>query len=57
MLDVETLGVLTPKSVEIDELVAGEVGFIVANKKLFLIPRSVTPSQTMRAPPLSLARL
>jgi GTP-binding protein LepA len=32
-LDVETLGVLTPKSVEIDELVAGEVGFIVANNK------------------------
>jgi GTP-binding protein LepA len=32
-LDVETLGVLTPKSVEVDELVAGEVGFIVANNK------------------------
>ncbi len=32
-LDVETLGVLTPKSVEIDQLVAGEVGFIVANNK------------------------
>ncbi|HET9363757.1 MAG TPA: translation elongation factor 4 [Candidatus Angelobacter sp.] len=32
-LDVETLGVLTHKSVEIDELVAGEVGFIVANNK------------------------
>ncbi|HEY2394256.1 MAG TPA: translation elongation factor 4 [Candidatus Angelobacter sp.] len=32
-LDVETLGVLTPKSVEIDELVAGEVGFMVANNK------------------------
>jgi GTP-binding protein LepA len=32
-LDVETLGVLTPKPVEIDELVAGEVGFIVANNK------------------------
>ncbi|HEY3768110.1 MAG TPA: translation elongation factor 4 [Candidatus Angelobacter sp.] len=32
-LDVETLGVLTPKAVEIDELVAGEVGFMVANNK------------------------
>jgi GTP-binding protein LepA len=32
-LDVETLGVLTPKSVEVDELVAGEVGFMVANNK------------------------
>ena len=29
----ETLGVLTPKPVEIDELVAGEVGFLVANIK------------------------
>jgi GTP-binding protein LepA len=32
-LDVENLGVLTPKPVEIDELVAGEVGFMVANNK------------------------
>jgi GTP-binding protein LepA len=32
-LDVETLGVLTPKSMEIDELVAGEVGFMIANNK------------------------
>jgi GTP-binding protein LepA len=32
-LEVETLGVLTPKPVEVDELVAGEVGFIVANNK------------------------
>src|ERR1700760_156093 len=32
-LDVEALGVLTPKPVEINELVAGEVGFIVANNK------------------------
>jgi GTP-binding protein LepA len=32
-LDVETLGVLTPKPVEIDELVAGEVGFMIANNK------------------------
>jgi GTP-binding protein LepA len=32
-LDVDTLGVLTPKPVEIDELVAGEVGFMVANNK------------------------
>ena len=31
--DVENLGVLTPKPVEIDELVAGEVGFMVANLK------------------------
>ncbi|HKW75695.1 MAG TPA: translation elongation factor 4 [Terriglobales bacterium] len=31
--DVETLGVLTPKSVEIDELSAGEVGFMIANIK------------------------
>jgi len=30
---VETLGVLTPKPVEIDELVAGEVGFLIANIK------------------------
>ncbi|HEU5412677.1 MAG TPA: translation elongation factor 4 [Candidatus Angelobacter sp.] len=33
VLDVETLGVLTPKPVEIDELVAGEVGFMIANIK------------------------
>jgi GTP-binding protein LepA len=32
-LEVETLGVLTPKPVEIDELVAGEVGFMIANNK------------------------
>ena len=31
--DVETLGVLTPKPVEIDELRAGEVGFMIANIK------------------------
>ena len=31
--EVETLGVLTPKSVEIDELAAGEVGFMIANIK------------------------
>ncbi len=30
---VETLGVLTPKPVEVDELVAGEVGFIIAGIK------------------------
>ena len=33
VLEVETLGVLTPKSVEVDELVAGEVGFMIANNK------------------------
>jgi GTP-binding protein LepA len=33
VFDVETLGVLTPKPVEIDELVAGEVGFLIANIK------------------------
>jgi GTP-binding protein LepA len=31
--EVETLGVLTPKSVEVDELSAGEVGFLIANIK------------------------
>jgi GTP-binding protein LepA len=31
--DAETLGVLTPKPVEIDQLVAGEVGFLIANIK------------------------
>ncbi|HLW55716.1 MAG TPA: translation elongation factor 4 [Candidatus Angelobacter sp.] len=31
--DVETLGVLTPKPVEIDELSAGEVGFMIGNIK------------------------
>ncbi|MGH9569545.1 MAG: translation elongation factor 4, partial [Candidatus Angelobacter sp.] len=31
--EVETLGVLTPKPVEIDQLVAGEVGFMIANIK------------------------
>ena len=30
---VETLGVMTPKPVEVDELVAGEVGFVIANIK------------------------
>src|SRR6476660_6857837 len=33
VFDVETLGVLTPKPVEINELVAGEVGFLIANIK------------------------
>jgi len=33
VLQVEGMGVLTPKPVEIDELVAGEVGFIIANIK------------------------
>jgi GTP-binding protein LepA len=33
VFEVETLGVLTPKPVEIDELVAGEVGFMIANIK------------------------
>src|SRR5271170_6724691 len=31
--DVESMGVLTPKPVEIEELSAGEVGFLVANIK------------------------
>ncbi len=31
--EVETLGVLTPKPVEIDALSAGEVGFLIANMK------------------------
>ena len=33
VLEVETLGVLTPKPVEVDELRAGEVGFMMANIK------------------------
>jgi GTP-binding protein LepA len=33
VFDVEALGVLTPKPVEVDELVAGEVGFMIANIK------------------------
>ena len=33
VFDVESLGVLTPKPVEIDELTAGEVGFFVATIK------------------------
>src|SRR6516165_7799636 len=33
VFEVETLGVLTPKPVEVDELVAGEVGFMIANIK------------------------
>jgi GTP-binding protein LepA len=33
VFEVETLGVLTPKPVEIDELHAGEVGFLFANIK------------------------
>src|SRR3974390_3115138 len=33
VFQVENLGVLTPKPVEIDELFAGEVGFLVANIK------------------------
>ena len=33
VFEVETLGVLTPKPVEIDVLEAGEVGFLVANIK------------------------
>ena len=31
--DIESMGVLTPKPVEIEELTAGEVGFLVANIK------------------------
>jgi GTP-binding protein LepA len=31
--EVEALGVLTPKPVEVDELTAGEVGFMIANIK------------------------
>ena len=31
--DVETLGILTPKPVEVDQLSAGEVGFMIANIK------------------------
>src|ERR1700719_71662 len=33
VFQVETLGTLTPKPVEVEELVAGEVGFIIANIK------------------------
>jgi GTP-binding protein LepA len=33
VFEVETLGVLTPKPVEVDELAAGEVGFMMANIK------------------------
>jgi GTP-binding protein LepA len=33
VFDVETLGVHTPKPVEVDELQAGEVGFLIANIK------------------------
>jgi GTP-binding protein LepA len=33
VLQVETLGTLTPKPVEVEELVAGEVGFVIANSK------------------------
>src|SRR5436853_1603143 len=33
VFEVETLGVLTPKPVEIDVLEAGEVGFVIANIK------------------------
>jgi GTP-binding protein LepA len=33
VFQVETLGVLTPKPVEVDELSAGEVGFIIGNIK------------------------
>jgi len=33
VFEVEALGVLTPKPVAIDELVAGEVGFLIANIK------------------------
>jgi len=33
VFDVETLGVLTPKPVEVDALDAGEVGFLIANIK------------------------
>ena len=33
VFEVEALGVLTPKPVTVDELVAGEVGFLIANIK------------------------
>jgi len=56
-LDVETLGVLTPKPVEIEELVAVKWASWSPTTRLFLIPRSVTPSPKIRAQPLSLARI
>ncbi len=34
VFQVDALGVLTPKPVEVNELVAGEVGFIIANIKI-----------------------
>ena len=37
--EVETLGVLTPKPVEVDELSAGEVGFLIANIKNVAEPK------------------
>src|ERR1700751_4284004 len=40
---VETLGVLTPKPVVVDELVAGEVGFLMANIKNVADPKIGDP--------------
>ena len=53
VLDVEALGVVTPKPVEIEELRAGEVGFLIANIKNSQKRKSATLLLTMRIPRLS----
>ena len=48
--DAETLGVLTPKPVEIDQLVAGRSDSSSPTSRTWPTPRSVTPSPTIPTP-------
>src|ERR1041384_6173827 len=48
--DAETLGVLTPKPVEIDELPAGEVGFLIANIKNVAATKMAHPTPADSTP-------
>ena len=54
--EVESMGVLMPKPVEIGELSAGEVGFFAATIKNVATRRSATPSLKMRDPLLRSCR-
>ena len=49
--EIESMGVLMPKPVEIAELSAGEVGFFAATIKTVSDTRSATPSPTTPVPP------
>ena len=54
VFEVESLGVLTPKPVEIDDWSAGEVGFMSRTSRRSPTRRSATPSPTTTSPPRAL---